>query len=62
MASPHVAGLIALLLSMPEYENKTPEEIKQVIIDMSTPDVIRGLPFWTESANRLIYSDPPKEE
>eukprot|EP00833_Pecoramyces_ruminatium_P001815 jgi/Orpsp1_1/1175847/evm.model.c7180000055443.1 len=62
MASPHVAGLIALLLSMPEYENKTPEEIKQVIIDMSTPDVIKGLPFWTESSNRLIYSDPPKEE
>jgi cerevisin len=62
MASPHVAGLIALLLSMPEYENKTPEEIKQVIIDMSTPDVIKGLPFWTESANRLIYSNPPKEE
>jgi len=62
MASPHVAGLIALLLSMPEYENKTPEEIKQVIIDMSTPNVIKGLPFWTESANRLIYSNPPKEE
>jgi cerevisin len=62
MASPHVAGLIALLLSMPEYENKTPEEIKQVIIEMSTPDVIKGLPFWTESANRLIYSNPPKEE
>jgi cerevisin len=62
MASPHVAGLIALLLSMPEYENKTPEEIKKVIIDMSTPDVIKGLPFWTESANRLIYSNPPKEE
>jgi len=62
MASPHVAGLIALLLSMPEYENKTPEEIKKVIIDMSTPDVIRGLPFWTENSNRLIYSNPPKEE
>jgi len=62
MASPHVAGLIALLLSMPEHENKTPEEIKQVIIDMSTPNVIKGLPFWTESANRLIYSNPPKEE
>lgn len=62
MASPHVAGLIALLLSMPEYENKTPEEIKKVIIELSTPDVIKGLPFWTESANRLIYSNPPKEE
>jgi len=62
MASPHVAGLIALLLSMPEHENKTPEEIKQVIIDMSTPNVIKGLPFWTENANRLIYTNPPKEE
>lgn len=62
MASPHVAGLIALLLSMPEYENKTPEEIKKVIIELSTPDVIKGLPFWTESANRLIYSNPPSEE
>jgi len=62
MASPHVAGLIALLLSMPEHQNKTPEEIKKVIIEMSTPNVIRGLPFWTQSANRLIYSDPPKEE
>jgi len=62
MASPHVAGLIALLLSTPEHQNKTPEEIKKVIIEMSTPNVIRGLPFWTQSANRLIYSDPPKEE
>jgi len=62
MASPHVAGLIALLLSMPEHATKTPEEIKQVIIDMSTPNVIKGLPFWTENANRLIYTNPPKEE
>lgn len=62
MASPHVAGLIALLLSQPAYEDMTPEQIKNVIIDLSTNDVIKGLPFWTESANRLIYSDPPKEQ
>jgi len=62
MASPHVAGLIALLLSIPEYEKMNPEEIKKTIIDMSTPGVIRGLPFWTENANRLIYSNPPEEK
>ena len=60
MATPIAAGVVALLLQ--EYPNRTPDEIKQILIDRSTKDVldfsvIRG----TNTPNRLVYVQPASE-
>ncbi|KAI9026294.1 serine protease [Hyaloraphidium curvatum] len=59
MASPHICGLLTLFLSLPQHEDKTPKELKDVIVQMSTKDVITGLPIWSKTANRLAFTDPP---
>jgi subtilisin family serine protease len=51
MATPHVAGVAARLKQM--LPDATPTEIHQTIVDLSTPDVITGLPANT--ANRLLF-------
>lgn len=59
MAAPHVCGVAALLLSQAKYAQMSPRELKDAIIKLSTPNVIQGLPTWTQSKNRLLYNDPP---
>ncbi|KAI8066218.1 serine protease [Gilbertella persicaria] len=53
MASPHVAGLAAYLLSLAP-EGVTPDEIKKQILDLSTRNVFKDLPNGTP--NLLIYN------
>lgn len=56
MASPHVAGLAAYLVSVAsENVTITPKYIKDRIIDLSTKGVLEKVPKGT--VNRLIYND-----
>ncbi|KAJ3042550.1 serine protease [Rhizophlyctis rosea] len=64
MASPHVAGVVALMLSFPEYEGLSPKEVKDVLVEQSTKDLVTAIPTWAggEGKNRLLFVQPPKEE
>ncbi|CAG8693532.1 8065_t:CDS:2 [Cetraspora pellucida] len=57
MASPHVAGLIAYLLSLQPYsaEPITPKELKNLIIKYSTKGVLTKIPSNTD--NYLIFNN-----
>ncbi|CAG8665426.1 4341_t:CDS:2, partial [Dentiscutata heterogama] len=62
MASPHVAGLIAYLLSLqPDNESEffstpiTPKELKNLIIELSTKNALAKLPANTD--NYLIFNN-----
>ncbi|KAJ2852738.1 proteinase B [Coemansia brasiliensis] len=57
MASPHVAGLAAYLLSQ-SNSTLTGSELKSMMLKMATKDVIADP--GSESPNLLIYNDPPK--
>lgn len=54
MASPHVAGLAAYILSLQENPDVTPKEIKEQIIKLSTRGVLNGIP--KDTPNLLIYN------
>ncbi|KAJ3100538.1 serine protease [Phlyctochytrium bullatum] len=62
MASPHVAGTIAALISRvgSEYDGMTPKELKAQLIEISIKNAITGLPPRTRTKNRLLYNDPPE--
>ncbi|KAI9271360.1 peptidase S8/S53 domain-containing protein [Sporodiniella umbellata] len=53
MASPHVAGLAAYLLGLAE-PGTTPKQIKQKILEASTPNVLTKIP--KDTPNLLIYN------
>jgi cerevisin len=62
MASPHVAGLIAYLLSLEADRSSefystslTPKELKDKIIKLATPDKLSKIPADTK--NLLIYNN-----
>ncbi|RKP23831.1 peptidase S8/S53 domain-containing protein [Syncephalis pseudoplumigaleata] len=58
MASPHVCGLMAYLLSLePNPAEITPAQLKDKIIAMSTKGIIEDVPADTK--NLLVFSDPP---
>ncbi|KXS10972.1 hypothetical protein M427DRAFT_115414 [Gonapodya prolifera JEL478] len=59
MASPHVCGLLALLLSEPEHGELNTTELKDLVIKLSTSGLIKGLPTYSPTVNKLIYNDPP---
>ncbi|ORX82590.1 subtilisin-like protein [Anaeromyces robustus] len=59
MACPHVSGVVALLLDTKEYANYTPEKIKELIEKISTKNLVKKIPIWSSTPNRLIYSKPP---
>ncbi|RKO88516.1 peptidase S8/S53 domain-containing protein, partial [Blyttiomyces helicus] len=44
MASPHVAGVVAALLSRPEFETLNPLKLKKSLTKLATRDVLTGLP------------------
>jgi cerevisin len=55
MASPHVCGLMAYLLSLEEDPSAvTPKQLKDKIIELATRKIINDMP--KETKNRLIYS------
>ncbi|KAI8333100.1 peptidase S8/S53 domain-containing protein [Chlamydoabsidia padenii] len=54
MASPHVAGLAAYLLSLEESPNVTPKEIKDKIIKLSSRGVLSNIP--SDTPNLLIFN------
>lgn len=59
MAAPHVCGVAAAKLSERDFAELTPRELKTLIIELTTHDVLQGLPTWTKNENRLLYNDPP---
>jgi subtilisin family serine protease len=54
MASPHVAGVIALLLSQDDY---SPLEMKLFLQSSATEDIISGVDG--DTVNLLLFNDPP---
>lgn len=58
MASPHVAGVAALLLE--EDPEATPQEIRNQMVANATPNVLRNV--GTGSPNRLLFSNPAEED
>jgi serine protease len=52
MASPHVAGVVALYLQV--NPSATPAQVKSAVVDLSTPNRISSP--GTNSPNRLLYS------
>lgn len=59
MASPHVCGLLALLLSEPQYSSLNTTELKDLVVKLATDGLITGLPEYSPTVNKLIYNDPP---
>jgi len=58
MASPHVAGAVAVYLGHLAHENQgipTPDAVAEHIIETSTKEVLKNLPSNTK--NRLLYSN-----
>ncbi|KAI8076860.1 peptidase S8/S53 domain-containing protein [Halteromyces radiatus] len=54
MASPHVAGLAAYLLSLEEKSQVSPQDIKNKVLALATKDVLTDV--GRESPNLLIYN------
>ncbi|KAJ3138486.1 serine protease [Irineochytrium annulatum] len=60
MASPHTCGVMAALLSFPEFDSlsASPLELKRHMIeDLAHRDLIKGIPTWAggEDNNRLLF-------
>jgi len=55
MASPHVAGVMALFLS---GNNFTPAELAKALTDIGTAEAIRMVPT-SDTPNILLYNNPP---
>jgi len=58
MASPHVAGVLALLAG--EHEDMTPSELKKHLLALATPDKVSDV--REGSPNLLLYSNPLGDE
>ncbi|OLY80655.1 Subtilisin-like protease 8 [Smittium mucronatum] len=56
MASPHVCGLAAYILSLSETDI-SPKDLKALIINTSTTDILKDI--GTGSPNLLIFNSPP---
>lgn len=64
MATPHVAGALGELLSRAEYKGKKPEEMRDILQQLATKDLISNLPSDIPSFNYIIYNgvkEVPKE-
>jgi len=60
MASPHIAGVVAALLSQPEWADLTPAELKKKLIKEASRDILTGLPAMSKTKNRLVFLNGPK--
>jgi len=60
MASPHVAGLLAYMLSLEDDPSSvTPKQMKERLADTGTKDVLSKVP--KDTPNVLIFSNPPDD-
>jgi cerevisin len=60
MASPHVAGLLAYMLSLwPNGSVPEPKELKDKLLSAATKDKLNKVP--KDTPNLLIWNDPPSE-
>ncbi|KAI9349306.1 serine proteinase [Zopfochytrium polystomum] len=64
MASPHVAGVVASLLSRTDTEWATlePKALKSKLIEVSLKKVITNIPEDSNTKNRLLNSVPPQQK
>jgi len=61
MASPHVAGLLAYMVSMwPGDVAPTPKEVQQKLLATATKNKLTKVP--ADTPNLLIWSDPPADK
>ncbi|KAJ3085040.1 serine protease [Quaeritorhiza haematococci] len=60
MASPHVAGIVAALLSREDWEDLTPAQFKSKLISIASKNALRlgALPPRSQTKNLFVYSDP----
>jgi cerevisin len=58
MASPHIAGLLAYLLSLEEGEIST-KALKKKLVGLSTKNALQKIP--DDTVNLLAFSDPPSQ-
>ena len=63
MASPHIAGLLAYLISLQpaqdssySVEEVTPEKLKSFLLDIGTPDSLTNVP---KSTKNVCYDHSP---
>ncbi|KAJ1556270.1 hypothetical protein HK405_003659 [Cladochytrium tenue] len=61
MASPHVAGAIAALLSRPDqpWAAMPAAKLRSALISLATKDALSHVKKSKKTPNRLLYSDPP---
>jgi hypothetical protein len=64
MASPHVCGILAALLSRPDWADLTPAEMKAKLIQTGVRNVIRMgfLPPGHKTRNLFVYSAPNSKD
>ncbi|KAJ3410534.1 serine protease [Chytridiales sp. JEL 0842] len=55
MAAPHVTGIMATFLSNSKWRTAPPANLKELLIQVSTKDLVVELPEWSESPNRLAF-------
>lgn len=56
MATPLTCAIGMLIMSEHKYANLTPKEIKNLILEQSTKDLVTGIPEWSKTPNRLIFN------
>jgi len=60
MASPHVAGLLAYMLSLWPGDAPTPKQVRDKLLAAATKNKLAKVP--TDTPNLLIWSDPPPDK
>lgn len=60
MASPHIAGLVASLISRKDWEDLSPKKLREKLIATGSKGLLKGMPRFTRTPNVLAYSQPPK--
>ncbi|KAI8813716.1 peptidase S8/S53 domain-containing protein [Cladochytrium replicatum] len=62
MASPHVCGAVAALLSRPEWADLSPADLRSQLVYVAGRYYIKGLPRGTRTPNRMLFIPPVKKE
>ena len=56
MASPHVAGVVALYLSMNEYKDFDPSQVSQLLHESATKDVFKDSLVDNRTRDELVFN------
>jgi len=64
MASPHIAGIVAALLSRPDFQDLTPAALKAKLIQDGSKGLISMgfLPPGHKTKNVFVYSHPDEKD